>query len=496
MSNTPEEQISVVVFEGGKTEYREILTLSDHPDPAVRQSAEGIRVYTPGKDKVSPFRLNPLQAPQGTALDSHVDGVVGRLEAAQPMPGPLRPIVQEAIHDVHSAHPDPDNPPIMSELLPAAETVLLRKGYSPPVYADLRGALDVRLGQFTRGTIGRIFSCPWDSPSTDELIHSRSIIELAALSVNALAFLLLCILAKIRAAVDAAGSSRKRLRLEIFIEEAHRVFGRSSSPVLSEGIADPKGHASEALITNMAEGRALGVGFTIIDSMPSLLPPEIHKNMATRIVFGLTSSDDRQELGAHALLDPVQVEELGRLRPGEAFFLTEGFARPSRIRTVDIREELGLTDPPSDAELRGLLETKKWFHEKARSRAAMELQQVARELDKCDAQRMGLLRDAAEIEERVVKCAASSQGKKELARLGRLARNLAMRMDEMIRRLERGVCWGLLTDVPDPSPADPAISAARQTLKKRYEHLTRVDVARFKVVMTGLVRRCAQASES
>jgi len=49
--------INSLIFEPKKTEYRQLKYLKDHPDPVIRSLAQDLRIYTPGKDEISPFRF-------------------------------------------------------------------------------------------------------------------------------------------------------------------------------------------------------------------------------------------------------------------------------------------------------------------------------------------------------------------------------------------------------------------------------------------------------
>ena len=173
-----QQEIPFLIIESAKTEYRVQKTFRNHPDQRARQLAEKIEVYTPGNENVSPFRYNPLKPLPGIFEDEHIDNTMACFQAAMPLFGPLPALLREALERVYENHPDVDNPPIMADLVEAAEQVLAEKGYSPETNSDIRAALEVRLGILTHGSIGRVFECRKSIPSIQHLMKVPAIIEL------------------------------------------------------------------------------------------------------------------------------------------------------------------------------------------------------------------------------------------------------------------------------------------------------------------------------
>jgi len=323
--------IPFLVFESVKTEYRILKTFRTHPDQWVRKLADEIEIYTPGNENVSPFRINPLDPAPRISGEEHSDNVLACFLAAMPLPGPLFPILGEALERVYEEHPEREKPPIMADLMEAAERVLAEKGYSPETNSDIRAALNARLGVLTRRTIGRVFQCRRSIPSIDHLMKVPAIIELDRLPRDQACLLTLFILTGIREYLKTASRANRTPRYIIIIEEAHNIVGSAGEAHASADVADPKAFAAEYVCRMLAEVRALGVGMIIVDQLPSAVAPEVIKNTATKVTLRQQDKNEREVLGASMLMDPMENEDLGRLKVGEAFIIAEGYHKPRRI---------------------------------------------------------------------------------------------------------------------------------------------------------------------
>ena len=326
--------IPFLVIESAKTEYRVLKTLLNHIDPSIRNLAEKLEIYTPGNEEVAPFRFNPLEILSGKYVDSKIGNIMSCFQAAMPLSGPLPAILGESLERVYEYYLERNNPPIIADLVQAAERVLAEKMYSTDTNSDIRGALDTRLGLLARRSIGRIFQCRRSIPSIEHLLNVSAVLELdALLSSDQKCLLTLFIFTGIREALRIIPRSDKVPRYVIIIEEGHHIVGRTGGAQPSPDVADPKAFAADLVSRMLAEVRALGVGVVIVDQLPSVVAPEVIKNTATKLAFHQVDKEDRELIGASMLLNPMEIEELARLRVGEAFFYTEGYYRPKRIKT-------------------------------------------------------------------------------------------------------------------------------------------------------------------
>jgi len=363
------EGVPFLVIEPAKTEYRILKMLGEHPDPLVQDFSRRLRVYTPGKESLSPLRLNPFIIPKGTEPDLHRANLLSCFEAAMPLGGPLQALLAEGIERVYELCDPPDFPQ-MKDLFLASRQILEEKSYSGEVRDHLSAMIEVRLGMLTKGAIGKVFSSKDNLPAIRDLLSLPVLIELDSLAPNHASLLTLFILTAIREDVKAARVSEHGVLHHVTVlEEAHNLVGRTQEARASEENADPKAYAAEFVTRMLAEMRALGEGMLIADQLPSAVAPEVVKNTSSKLAHRLVSVDDREDLGGAMLLDAAQTEEIARLQPGEAYFYTEGLYRPRRVRVPFSLGYLGLVSGfPRDAALRAVLEREDWFWDGALQR--------------------------------------------------------------------------------------------------------------------------------
>lgn len=356
--------VPFLVIEPAKTEYRILKTLKKHPDEAVRAMASRLRIYTPGNEGISPLRFNPLAYPEGITLDEHIGQVLACFEASMPMGGPLQALIAEAIEAVYEAA-EPGQFPRMVDLAESARNLMGQKDYDSEVKGNLRAAIEVRLGLLTRRAMGRVFEARECIPSVEDLLQYPTIIEMDYLPQNIACLLTLFLLSAVRERIRVGTDRCKRgLHHIIVIEEAHNIVGRTGKAVASEDGADPRAFAAQYVSRMLAEMRALGEGIVIADQLPSAVAPEVVKNTGTKLAHRLVSNEDREDLGGAMLLDGLQIEEIARLSPGEAYYYTEDLYRPRRVRGLNAVEYLRIDEgSPTGTRILPFLENEEWYRQ-------------------------------------------------------------------------------------------------------------------------------------
>ncbi|HUT79386.1 MAG TPA: hypothetical protein VM285_16935 [Polyangia bacterium] len=484
--------IPFIVFEPAKSEYRLLKCLKDHAEAAVRRLARELQVYTPGLETLSPLRVNPLAIPEGARQHERIENRLNCFKGAMPMSGPLPAVLGEAMELAAERASRGGPPSRMADLYEACHEVLAAKGYSADVASDIRAALDVRLGVLTRRAIGRVFQCGEDVPPAEQLEGGFSVIELAALPPEQASLLTLFLLTAVRERVSAAPASDRKVKLVLVLEEAHALIGRNTDAAPSEENADPKAFASELICRMLAELRALGVALVIVDQHPSAVAAQVIKSTGSSLAFRQVERKDREELGGAMLLGPAELEELARLRPGEAYFFTEGYFGPRRIRTPNLHAELGLPPPPVGGGIIPFLQDDGWFAEARAARVAAEMSQLKRDMDQFDAMRLGIVKQAAQMAARrvqVLKGPAPDRARR-LAELGRRARALRNRLNGAVRAFRRDVYQPLMEHNEREPIADVGIQALRDQLVNRFGSVIEPD-ARSCIEMLGrLTRSC------
>ena len=483
--------IPFLIIEPGKSEYRLIKCLKNHPHSEARRLARKLQVYTPGKDDISPFRMNPLRIPQGISVDEHIENLLTCFKAAMPISGPLLPLLREALERVYDDRPDPGNPPRMRDLYAAAEAVLDDAGYAGEVDSNLRGAIRLRLGLMVKGLVGRIFQCLRDVPSIGQLVGGRVLIEMAGLAEDPLCFTVLVILMAVCVHVKTTPYSGRGIRLAIVLEEAHNIIGRSRDASASEENADPKSFASEFICLMLAELRALGVAIIIADQYPSALAPEVIKGTGTKVTFHELDTADRDILAGTMLLGPIEHEEAARLRPGEAYLFTEGYFGPRRIRTPNLHADLSLPRPPLGRAILPYLQDDAWFTEAAQARIATELEQLRGEMDRFDSVRLAIIKQAAVLRAKGVRILAGhvpGQRSRRLAQQARRVRALRDRLDRAFRIFRRDAYRPLRGPESHLQVCDEALQSYREHLVRRFERVVEPDTRSCLDLLNRLIR--------
>lgn len=328
-------QVPFLVLEPAKSEYR---ILADGGG----KLAKDLRIYSPGNERLSPFRFNPLEVPSGVTVEEHISALEACFAGAIPMSGgPLPSLISEAIvrcyEEAGFSLGDEESKgrpwPTMKTLVSAAKKIMDNRGYVGEVKANLQTAIDVRLNSLCQRSVGRMFSFSHSFPTLDELMRWPTILEMDALNLDQQNLLMLFLLNSVRERLARQGPS-KGLKHVIVLEEAHNLIGvQSAKGQVSEDFADPRGHAARFLVRMLAEIRAFGEGIMVVDQSPAAIAPEVLKNTAVKIVHRTVSEDDRDALAAAMLMDKYAHEELARLEVGEAFAYNEQLYRPVRVRS-------------------------------------------------------------------------------------------------------------------------------------------------------------------
>ena len=353
--------IPCLIIESVKKEYRRIKRFLRHKDPSIRKLARDLQVYT-ADSQASPFDFNPLDfQPSTTVVEEHIENLLSCFKASIPVSaGSLPALIGEALELVYERFQDPERPPNISDLITTLSDVLGSKGYSSEIHGNILTAIEVRLGILTQNLIGNVFGCK-KGLQIHDLLRYPCLIEMDRLTVEQKCLLTLFILSAIREALRGSLPDKGPVKFVILIEEAHNIFGSLTNHSMSDDTADPRLHVAEFLSQMMVELRALGVGIIISDQHPSNLASGAIKTPVSKQTFLQVDRQDRELLGSSMLFNDIEMQDIARLCPGEAFFFTEGYHYPRRIRTVNLHERLNLSDPLSDQELHELISKEDWY---------------------------------------------------------------------------------------------------------------------------------------
>ncbi len=495
LSQLARRQIPFLILECAKKEYRVLKRFKRHKTTRFRMLAKRLEVYTPGADDLSPFRFNPFEIVPGVRVIEHIERLISCFKASIPVSaGSLPSLLGEALEQLYDDSPDPEHPPVMAELIATIEKVLARKGYSDQTRSDMQTAIEVRLGVLTQRTIGRVFQCR-HGIDIAHLMKVPSLIELDGLPGEQACLLVLFILVYIRAYLRTVPAPTSGLAYAILIEETHVIFGAQNNAPASEEIADTKSAVGDFIAKMLVELRALGVAVILSDQHPSALDPAACKSVASMIAFRQTHRVDRLELGQSMNLKEYQEQDLARLKPGEAFMLTEGYFEPLRIRTPNLNDDLQLLPAPGDEELLQSIRMDPWFIKARTRRLGDELAQLKECMDAYDAVRDTIssrIRELLRIYSALLGQKVTDLRNRRSASLSRELRALRGTLTSSHSRFERGPYrqFGYLIEGSLDCPEDD-LRALAESLNRRYQAVVQLGTRDLLRIIDRLIQNLA-----
>lgn len=315
------EKVPFLVLEPAKTEYKYL----ENRIPILKR-------YTLGIEGKHSFKINPFAFPENIHIQTHVDYLKSVFVAAFPMYGPMPFILETALYNIYretgwdfiSGRNIYEEELKRTDLFPTLEDLYLeiddaieKVGYSADVSSDVRGALKVRIGSLMNGAKGSMLNTK-EGNSIEELLQNPAIIELEYLGDDQeKVFLMGLLLISIYEHFISKGTYTESLRHILVIEEAHRLLENTVTST-SNDTANMKGKALETFNNVLSEIRAYGEGLIIADQIPTKLSPDIIKNTNLKIIHRLFSKEDRQAVGESIGLKEDEIDELIKLRQGEA----------------------------------------------------------------------------------------------------------------------------------------------------------------------------------
>ena len=342
--------VPFLVLEPAKREYRGL------------DAGDDVRVFTLGREGVSPLRLNPLEVPPGMSVSEHVDLLRAAFAASFGLWTPLPQVLEQSLHAVYrdrgwdlarnvnrrlDAGADPSAAsPTLTDLVAEVTRVADRLGYSGETTAEIRSALITRINALRVGGKGRMLDVRRSFPP-ELLFDAPTVIELEGLGADEdKAFVMALLLIRLAAHRRRQGPA-DGLRHLLVVEEAHRLLARTG-PRLEERAADPQGKAVETFTNLLAEVRAYGQGIVIVDQVPTKLATDVLKNTNLKIAHRLVAEDDREVVGGSMVMDDDQERTLATLSVGEAAVFGSGDDASLLCRVPRVKDT-GRAPPDDDA---------------------------------------------------------------------------------------------------------------------------------------------------
>lgn len=339
-------QIPFLAIEPTKTEYRSLI-----------DAIPELQIFTPGKNNVSPFVINPFIPPKGVTVESYTPSLAVAFKASFSMPNPLPDIFLGAINDCYTEYgwkknSTIDDPDIeffgMYEFIRVFKRNIENSNYKGESKANIESAGIVRLVSLIDQN-SNIYDTIHTIPIGDLLTHP-TVLELNAINnkeqkslIMALMLILFCVYTKNNISGDG------KLKNVLLIDEAHVLLGHSS---LSSGDgADSQASTVETLEDLIKEIRSYGTSIIIADQSPTSVGKEIVANTDVKLMFKLVEKDNKDAVRTATNMSDLNYELLGRLGVGEALLHFGKLDNHLQISTYNVHDKAEIRDVILDNEL-------------------------------------------------------------------------------------------------------------------------------------------------
>lgn len=340
------KHIPFLVIEPTKTEYRGMIDAIDN-----------LKVFTPGKNDVSPFVINPFVPPRGIRLEQYIYGLSSAFQAAFSMPPPLDILFPKAIQECYSRYgwkdystiDDPDVKLFgMHEFIIVFKSIMKNLHYSKEIMGNIESAGVLRLTSLIEQN-SNIYDTVHSVPIED-LLGGRTVLELNAIygrEQKALVIALLLMQIGLYTKNNHKGDGN--LKQILMIDEAHVLLGGQSASI--DGHPDAHAASVQAVQDLIVEIRSYGTGIIIADQAPSQVSRPVVANTDIKIAFRLVESLEKQMIGDTTNMTEDEMNRLSRLKPGEAYVYYQKLERPQLIKTPEIRSDVGIRLSVPDEEI-------------------------------------------------------------------------------------------------------------------------------------------------
>lgn len=270
-----------------------------------------VQIFTPGRS-ISEFPFNPFVVPPGLEESVYINYLVDILADAYTLGDGVRSVLQKAIFNCYKQG---NRSPTAADILREVEDmpgkgraggwkISVTRALESVEFANITGS-----GRTSQETLAR------------SLLERSSIIELDALSQNSKKFLIpiLCLWLY---CVRLNQADREKLRLVIFVEEAHHIFYRQE-------------HRAKESLMNMLlrQCREMGIAFVVIDQHPHLISSPALGNTYTSICMNQKHPSDINCSAALCLLGDSDKKHFSMLPVGRGIVkLQDRWRRPVLVQ--------------------------------------------------------------------------------------------------------------------------------------------------------------------
>ena len=278
-----------------------------------------VKVYTLGRS-LSPFPFNPFIPPPGLEKHLYINHVVDTLASAYTLGDGARSILQKALD---TCYEDLDRWPSIEDVLKVVEEMETKERSSGWKISAIRALESVQYAQITNSDQNS------QNALVENLCHGSTILELDGLNHGAKKFIIPLLCSWIYY-YRLARSDREKLRLVIFIEEAHHVFYRQEQ------------RAKVSLMdVLMRQCREVGIAMVVIDQHPHLISSAVLGNTYTTVCLNQKDPSDINKAAGLCLLDAEDKKHLSMLPVGRGIVkLQDKWQSPFLVQfpLMDIRK--------------------------------------------------------------------------------------------------------------------------------------------------------------
>lgn len=343
-------KIPFLAIEPTKSEYRSLI-----------DDIRELQIFTPGKNTVSPYIINPFLPPTGVTVESYVPSLMSAFKAAFSMPDPLPDIFLSAINDCYIEYgwkndSTKDDPSVQRfgiyEFIKVFKKKIQHLDYKGDVKSNMESAGVVRLVSLIEQN-----SNIYDTVNTiplEDLLSKPTVIELNAINnkeqkslIMALLLIMICVYTKNNVSGDG------KLKNVLLIDEAHVLLAGGSSPG-PEGAADAHGSTVEALEDMIAEIRSYGTSIIIADQSPVKVGRSVIANTNVKVIFKLVEKENKDAISTASNMTEADYNLLGRLGVGEALLHYGRVYTPLHIKTYNVQDRARIRPVIADSEIAAL----------------------------------------------------------------------------------------------------------------------------------------------
>ncbi len=293
--------------------------------PFIQQGIPDLRVFTIGNDSVCPIRLNPMECPEWTNPQQHLDNLKSILDASLPQFEPLPLVVYRALSRLYNsdgwdcARGKKGKTRTLKDLLETGIAICDEVGYSEEVYSNMKGAFTMRIGSLMEGSIGRQLYTEKSIP-IPLLLERSTVLEFQTIDGTAQKITVLTLLTQIFDYFKTLGPTiDEKPRCLLVLDEAETIFAAAEVYGNDVEMVTAAYNAVKKLNQILRQGRAFGLAVIIATQSPSNVSHEIIANTEYKIIHRTHHGLEKRTVQEALELTNSQTAKLSSLKPGECY---------------------------------------------------------------------------------------------------------------------------------------------------------------------------------